>query len=108
MANVGEFYSLWLKPWHLGDKPVNVTVARATVETLHPRPTEEKKAIVLAFVGKQRRLILNSSNAGRMADIGGEDTDAWAGLVIQLRRAKHTKDKETIIISSAPTTNGSK
>lgn len=107
MSNVSDIYTLWLKPWHLpADKPVSVTITQATVETLHPRPTEEKKAIVLSFAGKNRRLILNSTNANKMTDIGGEDFTGWQGLVIQLKRAAFTKGKETIIIGPAPT-NGS-
>lgn len=106
MSNVSDIYDLWLKPWHLPpDKPCNVTIQKAEVRTLHPRPTEERAALVLSFVGKNRRLILNSTNAGKLADIGGEDTEGWAGLVIQLRRASYTKDKETIIIGP-PAANG--
>lgn len=103
MSNVSDIYTLWLKPWHLPpDKPVNVTIQKAEVRTIHPRPTEEKKAIILTFAGKNRRLILNSTNANALADIGGEDFTGWQGLVIQIKRASYTKDKETIIISPAP------
>jgi hypothetical protein len=106
MPNVSDIYDLWLKPWHLpADKPCNVTIEKAEVRTLHPRPTEERQALVLSFVGKNRRLILNDGNANKMTDIGGEDWAAWKGLVIQLKRAKFTKDKETIHILPA-TTNG--
>lgn len=104
MTNVSDIYTLWLKPWHLPPgKPVNVTIERAEVRTIHPRPTEEKKAIILTFAGKNRKLILNDGNANKMADIGGEDWTGWQGLVIQLKRASYTKDKETIHILPAAT-----
>lgn len=107
MSNVSEVYDLWLKAAHLpADKAVNVTIEKAAVRVLHPRPTEEKPAIVLSFVGKSRRLILNSTNANAMATIGGEDTDGWAGLVISLKRQKYNAKLETIIIGPALTTNG--
>lgn len=99
MASVADLYTLWLKPHHLPPgKLVSVTIAKAEVRILHPRPTEEKAQLVLSFVGKNRRLILNDGNANKMADIGGEDYTAWTGLVIQLQRAKYTASKETIYI----------
>ncbi len=103
-SNVSDIYTLWLKPWHLPpDKPVNVTIQKAEIRTIHPRPTEERQAIILSFAGKNRKLILNDGNANKMTDIGGEDFTAWQGLVIQIKRAKFTKDKETIYILPAPT-----
>jgi hypothetical protein len=109
MSNVSDLYTLWLKPWHLPPgKPWVVTIQKAEVRTIHPRPTEEKKALILSFVGKNRKLILNDGNANKLADIGGEDTEGWAGLVIQLKRTSYTKDKETIVISPAPTNGNGK
>lgn len=109
MPNVSDLYDLWLKAAHLpADKLVSVTIERAEVKTVHPRPTEERRVIVLSFVGKNRRLILNSTNASKMADIGGEDYSGWAGLVVQLKRQQYTKDKETIIISPAPVNGNGK
>jgi hypothetical protein len=108
MSSVSDIYDLWLKPWHLPpDKSVNVTIQKVEVRTLHPRPTEERTALVLSFAGKNRKLILNDGNANKLADIGGEDYGGWVGLVIQLKRAKFTKDKETIFITPA-STNGTK
>lgn len=109
MPNVSDLYDLWLKAHHLPiDKPCNVTIEKAEVKTLHPRPTETEQKIVLSFAGKSRRLILNDGNANRMVDIGGEDYTAWQGLVIQIRRTRFTKDKETIIISPAPVNGNGK
>lgn len=99
MSNVSDIYTLWLKPWHLpAGKPISVTIEKAETRTIHPRPTEERTALILTFAGKNRKLILNDGNANRMTDIGGEDWTAWRGLVIQLKRAQFTKDKETIYI----------
>lgn len=106
-ASVSEIYDLWLKAVHLPEgKAVNVTIEKAAVKVLHPRPTEEKRAIVLSFVGKNRRLILNSTNANALADLGGEDYTAWQGLVISIKRQKYTKTQDTIIIGPATNGNG--
>lgn len=103
MPNVSDYYSLWLKAADIpADKVITVTIERVTVETLHPRPTEETKKLVLAFKGKNRRLILNSTNANKLATIGGEDYTAWPGLVIGLKRVKYTAQQDTIVIVPAP------
>ena len=109
MPNVSDLYDLWLKAIHLPmDKPVSVTIEKVEVKTVHPRPTEERRVIVLSFVGKNRRLILNPTNANKMTDLGGEDWAAWKGLVVQLKRAAYTKDKETIHILPASTNGNGK
>lgn len=102
-----DIYTLYLKPAHLpadGSRR-EATIESATVATLHPRPGQEQRAILLSFVGKAHKLILNQSNANRLATIGGDDCDGWAGLVIGLRRDRYGQ-KETVIIEAA--TNGKK
>lgn len=104
-----EIYTLYLKPHHLptdgSARPA--TIEAATLETLHPRPGQEIKAILISFVGKPHKLILNQSNANRMVAIGGDDTGGWAGIVVNLRRDKYGQ-KETIIIEPATNGNGKK
>lgn len=104
-----EIYNLYLKPAHLpadGTKR-EATIEKVTLETLHPRPGQESKSIVLSFVGKAHKLILNQSNANRLVLIAGDDTDAWKGLVINLSRSKYGA-KDTVLIEPALTTNGNK
>jgi hypothetical protein len=102
MPSVADLYNLWLKAADLpAGKTVTVTIAAIKVETLHPRPGEERKALVLSFKDKNRRLILNAGNANRMAAIGGEDYTAWPGLVICLKRTKYTAQQDTIVIEPA-------
>lgn len=106
MANVSEIYDLWLKAHHLPvDKVVNVTIEKAEPRILHPRPTEEKTALVLTFAGKNRKLILNSTNANALTDLAGEDYTGWAGLVISIKRQKYTAKQDTIIVGP-PVANG--
>jgi len=103
MSNIAEIYDLWLKPQHLPkNSTIPVTVETVEIKTLHPRPGIEERKIILSFVGKRRKLILNAGNANRLADLGGEDWSAWPGLVVGLRRAQYSKDKETIIITPPP------
>lgn len=104
-----DIYTLYLKPAHLPQdgSPRQATIESATVATLHPRPGQEQRAILLSFVGKAHKLILNQSNANRLATIGGDDCDGWAGLVIGLRRDRYGQ-KETVIIEAVTNGNGKK
>jgi hypothetical protein len=109
MPSVADLYSLYLRAEHLPpDKVIPVVIERCSLEELHPKPGQTAKRLVLAFKGKSRRLVVNNSNAGRLADIGGEDYTAWPGLVIGLKRVKYTKDQDTIVIVAAPTNGGAK
>ena len=105
-GKVSDLYTLYLKPRHLPQKGSReATIEKATVETLHPKPGLEKEMIVISFVGKQHKFILNQGNANRMFDIGSDDYHKWAGLVIGLERGKWGK-KDTIIIGPATNGNG--
>lgn len=109
MANLSDLYPIWLKAENLPpDKVIPVTISAATVEELHPQPTQTERRLVLAFKGKQRRLVVNSGNANRLAALLGDtdDTDALVGLVIGLKRVKYTAKMDTIVI--VPATNGVK
>ncbi len=102
MPRIGNLYKLWLKAHHLPPEGAEVTISRATVETLNPKPGQTEKKVVLAFKGRNRRLVLNDGNANRMLDIAGSDnTDDWTGLVVRLRPADYTTKKRTIILEAA-------
>jgi hypothetical protein len=107
-VKASDIYTLYLKPRHLPATGCDVTISRATVETLHPRPTEEKPGIVLQFKGKNRRLILNQSNANKMVDLGGDDIGGWPGLVVNIKPVSYTKDKQTIVIGPAANNSNGK
>lgn len=106
MANLSDLYPIWLKAEHLPpDKVVTVTITAATIEELHPQPTQTERKLVLAFKGKHKRLVVNSGNANRLASLLGDvdDIAALVGLVVGLKRVKYTARQDTIIIVPAPT-----
>lgn len=103
--NAADFATLWLKAHHLKPDGVQVTIERVDAETVHPRPGEEKRVLVLSFRNARRRLILNGGNVNRMADIGGEDPGGWPGLVVRLKPVKYTAAQNTVVIEPA-TANG--
>jgi hypothetical protein len=108
MSDFSRLYNLYLHAAHLPpDQVVQVTIEKASIETLHPRPGQETQSLVLAFNGKQRKLVVNNSQASALADLAGStDTAALVGLVIGLRRVKYGK-LESIQISEPPK-NGTK
>ncbi len=107
MPKASDYYTLFLKAHHLpaDGSQRQATIERAEVKELHPRPTEKKRLIVVSFVGKVHKLILNQGNANRLATLGGDDCDGWAGLVIGLRRDKYGQ-KETVVIEAPTNGNG--
>lgn len=108
MPNLSDLYPIWLKAEHLPpDKVVTVTISAATIEELHPQPTQTERKLVLAFKGKHKRLVINSGNANRLAGLLGDvdDISPLVGLVIDLKRVKYTARQDTIVIVP-PATNG--
>ena len=61
-----------------GTEPV---VVIATVEM---KKFENGNKLVLTFQGKKKSLVVNKTNAGRIAYVHGTNTDFWIGKEIQL------------------------
>lgn len=83
--NVNEaFPSKYLRAADLGNATPIVTIANVTMENVG-----EDRRIVVYFVGKDKGLVLNKTNANAIADIlGSEDTDNWLEGRIKLVTAK--------------------
>ncbi len=76
--------SEWLKAADLqGGKPVVTIETAEVVENTYDGET--KSQIVLTFVGKEKKLGLNFTNATRIAQLTGtEDESKWVGVAIKL------------------------
>ncbi len=70
-----------LKAWDLQGREPVVTIA--AVRHIPLGKSREKKW-VLDFVGKTKYLILNATMLHAMAGIGGDESDRWVGVVVQL------------------------
>lgn len=83
MPNIDSvFPSNYLKASDLGQKQVVVTIDRMEIEAIG-RNKEMKP--VLYFTGKQKGLVLNKTNAAKIAALtGSKDTDDWTGCQIRL------------------------
>jgi hypothetical protein len=81
--NIDSAYpSQFLKASDLGDKSPVVTIDRIEVEPVGR--TKEMKPIVY-FQGKDKGLVLNKTNARKIAELtGSKDTDDWTGCQIRI------------------------
>lgn len=102
---VAELYpSPWLGPGDLAGRAVTVTIARVDIEDIrNPQTAEKEPRAVVTFERAQKRLILNKTQAHRLAEItGSEAFDAWAGARVILRPGLAPNRRETIVIDPAP------
>lgn len=78
------FPSEYLKASDLNGKAVRVTIADVTTQKVG----DDQKPI-LHFVGREKTLVLNRTNANRIVEaVGSDETEQWAGWSIVLYPCK--------------------
>jgi hypothetical protein len=83
MPNINEaFPSNYIKASDLKGRQVTVKMDRAEYETLG-----NDRKLVLYFVGKEKGMVLNKTNANNIAAVYGDDTDDWRDQEIMLFEA---------------------
>lgn len=107
------FPDKWLKASHLimadGRRPIiPVTVRGAGVEQLHnPKTNQKEPRLVIEFEGKDKRLILNKTQATAIAEITHtKDYTCWRGARLAIQAGIAPNKKDTILIltpASTPT-----
>lgn len=84
MPSYKTAFGSFLKHEDLQGKAIKVTIEEIRQEEINGDHGKEKK-LVARFVGKDKGLVLNRTNADSIAEITeSEDTDDWAGAVIVL------------------------
>lgn len=82
------FPSKYLKAEDLAGRRVTVTIQSADIETIQGDHGKEEK-LVLHFVGKEKGLVCNVTNANMIANIlGSDETDDWIEGKIILKEEK--------------------
>lgn len=76
--------SSFLKAADLQGKTVRLKIADVDVHEFDDDTKGKKKQLVLSFVGKEKKLGLNVTNANSIAKILGDDTDNWIGGEIKI------------------------
>lgn len=63
--------------------PTSVTIKHVTQEEISGEGGKELKAIIY-FVGNLKPMVLNKGNAITIAEVYGDDTDAWHGKAVEV------------------------
>jgi len=106
MAKVSQVYaSPWLRAVDLQGRTIKVTIARAGVDLIPQNDGSKQERIIVDFLGKQKRLILNKTQAAALAGIAGDDTEQWNGIEVYLAPQPTNNGKLTIGLLPVPTTN---
>lgn len=88
------FPSNYLKASDLGDKSPVVTIDRIEVE---PIGRDREMKPVIYFQGKEKGLVLNKTNAKKIAELtGSKDTDDWTGCQVRIYATETEFGGETV------------
>ena len=69
---------------HLKAEDLRNSEVKVSIETASVQKIGEDQKLVLTFKGKEKDLVLNKTNAGRIASALGSDYDSWPGNEIVL------------------------
>lgn len=85
--------SAFLKADDLNGKQVRLTIEDVTLEEIGQGKDKEKKLIV-SFVGKEKKLVLNKTNAKTISKLYGDETDGWIDkdIIIAAREVEFQGD----------------
>lgn len=101
------FPSPWLKAEDLKGQAVVVTIEAVTVENLRQFDGTQAQKVVVAFKSAKKRLILNKTQALRLAELTrSEVIDDWVEKRVTLKPAVAKNGKPTVGIDAAPAGNG--
>jgi hypothetical protein len=82
--HIHEVYpSKWLKAADLAGKPAALKVATATMETLKAPDGAQETKLVVRFANTSKALVVNKTNLHTLAEVLGDETDAWIGQTIE-------------------------
>lgn len=91
------FDSQYIGSWDLPkDRDAIVKIAKVEPGELTSQGNKKSRKPVLSFVGKQRKLPLNKTNARVMHKFFGPDTTAWVGKVIAIYPTTTKFGRETV------------
>jgi hypothetical protein len=97
------YQSNWLKAEDLQGAPRRVTIEGVSAQKFkNSQDNTEETKIVLSFVGKQKKMSLNKTNAGALVRLFGDDTDQWHGREVMLVPTMASNQKPTISITGVP------
>ena len=102
VSEIGSYQSPWLRAEDLAGQSRRVKVERATLEDIRQADNTNQQRIVVTFVGKQKKLICNKTQAMALATALGDDTAGWLGRDVYLTPAPTPQGKLTIAVMPVP------
>lgn len=87
------FPSNYLKADDLCGNNTTVTIASSELEEIG-QGRDQKTKLVLSFVGKKKKMVLNKTNANTISKLYGDDTDEWVGerIILTAREVEFQGD----------------
>jgi hypothetical protein len=79
----GAFPSKYIAATDLQGRDVPVTISHVSMEVVGSQGNQETLPVVY-FMGKEKGLVLNKTNANTIAQLHGDDTDFWANRPVTL------------------------
>ncbi len=65
-------------------KPLDAVIEGSSVEKLNNPNGNVDAKLVVRFTGQAKRLVINKTNYNAIADLHGDETEAWPGKPVQL------------------------
>jgi len=78
------FPSQYLAAVDLSGREVKVEIAGVSADDVKMEGGKAQKKLLIAFVGKQKKMICNKTNAKKIAALYGNETNEWKGQTITL------------------------
>lgn len=101
LSKVSELYpSKWLSPADL-QRPVTVTILSVDIENLRQADGSNANKLVLTFHKAHKRMVLNQTQAKRLAELLGDEFGGWVGARVQLAPSRASNGKATIAVFEA-------
>jgi hypothetical protein len=97
ISQLPAYQSQYITVDDLQGRSAEVAISSVSLESLWAGGASEEK-ITLAFKDKTKRLVLSKTRAKQMAEIAGDETDNWPGVVVKLVAGKASNGKATIMI----------
>ena len=101
LSRVSELYpSKWLSPADI-QRPVMVTILSVDIEELRQADGSRANKLVLTFRNAHKRMVLNQTQAKRLADLLGDEFGGWPEARVKLAPSRASNGKDTIAVLEA-------
>lgn len=102
VGSLDYYKSPWLSVVDLQGRPVRLTVAAVTLESVRNANGGRDEKLALGFLKTSKKLLLNKTQVKVLTAARGDDTDRWVGAVVVLQPARAQNGKDTIELLVMP------